>query len=274
MVIRSVVARTVLGLILASIAATAQTPVIFDNGIVNAASFEPKQAVAPGSLASIFGTGLATQQASAASIPVSTNLAGVSVTINGIGAPLSFVSSGLINFQVPYGVLPAGTNGSVNVVVSNSNGTSAPQPVVINQFGPGVFSVNGYALAVIITADPKDPRYGLLAAPAGTFPGLTTASAKAGDALIIYANGLGPVSPAGVTGDITPPGQFQQTTTNPTVLIGNVPAPLFGAGLAPQYVGVYQVNVQVPQVPAGKKVPLQIQMGGVTSSAAVTIGIQ
>jgi uncharacterized protein (TIGR03437 family) len=58
------------------------------------------------------------------------------------------------------------------------------------------------------------------------------------------------------------------------VLIGDVPAKVLFSGLAPQFVGVYQLNVVVPQVSAGSAVPLQIQMGGITSTNATTIAIQ
>src|SRR5258708_2670159 len=176
--------------VLASVSLNAQTPGINAGGIVNAASFTAGQAVAPGSLVAIFGTSLAKQQTLADSIPLATSLGGVSVTFNGIKAPLSFVNPGQINAQIPWEVLPAGTNGSVNVIVDNNGSTSPATPVTINQVGPGVFAASGHAIAVIAT-DPQDPRYGTLAAPAGSVPGLTTKSSKVGDGLILYSNGRG-----------------------------------------------------------------------------------
>jgi uncharacterized protein (TIGR03437 family) len=61
--------------------------------------------------------------------------------------------------------------------------------------------------------------------------------------------------------------------TLPTVLIGNVPAQVPFSGLTPQFPGVYQLNVAVPQVPAGNSVPLQIQMSGITSPANAVIAL-
>ena len=77
-------------------------------GIVNGASFVPGQAIAPGSLFSIFGTQLAAAPAGADTIPLSTSLSNVSVSFNGVPAPILFVSSGQINAQLPWNVLSSG----------------------------------------------------------------------------------------------------------------------------------------------------------------------
>src|ERR1700757_151694 len=90
-------------LILLAASAPAQT--IQTNGVVNAAGSGHNATVAPGSLISIFGSGLAGALSTANSIPISTKLGDVdSVTINGTAAPLVFVSDGQINAQVPWGV--------------------------------------------------------------------------------------------------------------------------------------------------------------------------
>jgi len=81
----------------------ASQSVIFSGGVVNAASFTPGAAVAPGGIAAAFGAGLAASAASANAVPLPTTLGGVSVTIGGVPAPLFFVAPGQINFQVPRG---------------------------------------------------------------------------------------------------------------------------------------------------------------------------
>jgi uncharacterized protein (TIGR03437 family) len=249
----------------------AQTPAVSSGGVVNAASFEAGKPVAPGALVAIFGTQLAPGLALADSVPLSTSLANVSVTFNGVAAPLDFVSTGQINAQIPYEVLPAGTSGTVNVVVTNNNVQSSPMPVVVNQVSPGVFSSNGHAIAIIAT-NPSDPRYGELAAPAGSIPGLTTAPARTNDVLIVYATGLGAVTPSVQSGHDSLD-QLRTTVLTPTPLIGSVPAQLFFSGLTPQYPGVYQLNIGVPQVTPGNAIPLQLQVSGVTSPATANIAI-
>src|ERR1019366_1602239 len=143
---------------------------------------------------------------------------------------------------------------------------SGAEPIAVNPVSPGVFAFNGLALAIIAT-DPTDPRYGSLAAPTGSIPGLTTFPARAKDALIVYANGLGPVDSPPQTGNNSAD-KLRRTTTDLTVLIGNLASQVIFSGLSPQYVGVYQVNVFVPQASAGNAVPLQMQLGGFTSAAS------
>jgi len=260
----------------------AQAPTVTPGGTVNAATNAASQPVSPGSLVSIYGSSFAAGLALASSVPLSTSISNTSVTINGIAMPLDYVSPVQINAQVPFGVLPAGVNGSVNVVVTNGNSTSAPQPVVINQTAPGVFGDANltpvYAIAYFGVA--TDPRFLQYAWPPNTIPNFTTSFAKAGDVLTILATGLGPVTP--VEADGTAPAydsnpQVHNTVATPTILLGNpptqVPAILLFSGLSPQFPGVDQVNIEIPPgAPTGNAVPLYIQIGGVTSPA-VFIGI-
>jgi uncharacterized protein (TIGR03437 family) len=249
----------------------AQTPTVNASGVVNAASFQAQTPVAAGSLVAIFGSQLAPGLALADTVPLSTSLSNVTVTFNGVAAPLDFVSTGQINAQIPYEVLPAGAGGTVNVQVNNNGALSPLQPVVINPVAPGVFAVNGHAIAIIAT-NPSDPRYGQLAAPAGSIPGLTTSPAHTNDILIVYATGLGAVTPPVQSGHDSLD-QLRNTVLTPTPLIGNVPAQLFFSGLTPQFPGVYQLNIGVPQVTPADAVPLQLQVNGIISPATANIAI-
>lgn len=255
---------------------TGQTPVISPNGIVNGASFAPGP-VAPGSIASIFGSNLAGSLAVASTIPLSVALAGVSVTINGEAAPLYFVSpdqpgqpgSAQINIQIPYDVLPQNaTSGSVNVIVNRTGaGVSQPESLQIQALAPGILSADGHAIA-INNAD------GTLAAPPGSIQGLTTHAATAGDVLIIYATGLGAVTPT-VANGANSADQLRRTVVTPTVMIGGIQAQVLFSGLTPQFTGVNQVNIVVPSgITPGSAVPLQIQEGSITTTSQVTIAIQ
>jgi len=260
------------------LAGLAQNPVITPGGTVNAASNAAGQPVAPGGLVAIYGNSFATAIALASSVQLSTSLGSTSVTINGMAAPLDFVAPGQINAQVPFNVLPAGVNGSVNVVVTTNGVPSPPDPVVINQASPGIFGVvepsGNYAIAYFGAT--TDPRFTSYAWPPNTVAGLTTFLAKPGDILTVYATGLGAVNPPEQTGsapayDSQP--QTKTTVATTTVFVGNVPATVLFSGLTPSFPGVYQVNIEVPQVPPGNAVPIQIQVGGVTSPANVNIGI-
>jgi len=156
-------------------------------------------------------------------------------------------------------------------VVTSQGVPSAPQPVVVNLFGPGVYTYNNHAIAINIT-DPTSQRYGAFAAPTGTVGTYPAFPAQVNDVLFVYAGGLGAVSAA------PPDGAAATTTvttnTTPTVLVNNVPAAVSFSGLAPVYPGVYQINLQVPQVASGNALPFQIQIGGITSTSAANIAVQ
>jgi len=99
-------------------------PVIAPGGIVNAASYVQGPIVA-GSLAAIFGTGLAASAGTSPGTPLPTTLNNVSVTMNGTAGPLLFVSPSQINAQVPWSL--AGTS-QIQVVVTNENGPARRSP--------------------------------------------------------------------------------------------------------------------------------------------------
>ncbi|HEV2688998.1 MAG TPA: hypothetical protein VGV35_10595 [Bryobacteraceae bacterium] len=255
--------------------AAAQAPSISDGGILNGAGFQKGQPITGGSLISIFGSRLASSVASASSIPLSTGLGGVTVTfVNGnttLNAPLLYVqpddpANGVIsqiNCQVPWNLVPNGGTANVSVTVTRNNVASAPAQVTVGPFSPGIFSSGGRAIAV--NAD------GTLAWPAGVIPGLNTHGAKPGDALIVYATGLGGVDSPIADGAASL--DKLRNTQPPIVGIGGAQATVLFSGLAPQFVGVNQLNILVPNVPPNDNTPLQILIGGITTPTNTTISV-
>ena len=261
--------QLVFGILASICSAVAQIPSVTDGGIVNGATFAGGVPVAPGSIVSIFGDNLAGALAQADSVPLSTSLSNVSVTFNGIAAPLYFVAPGQINAQVPWNALPAGADSRmVDVIVTRNGNTSIARQVQVGSYSPAVFTFppgGGYAIA--INAD------GSLAAPSGAIPGITTHAAKAGDALVILGTGLGPVDSPVVSG-ANSLDKLRNTMVKPTVLIGGQPATVQFSGLSPQFPGVNQLNIVVPNVAAGSSIPLQFDMGGGNrTSAQVVIAV-
>jgi uncharacterized protein (TIGR03437 family) len=183
-------------------------------------------------------------------------------------APLVFVAGTQVNAQIPWNLVPGGATANVSVTV-NLNGTvSAPSQFTVGPFSPGIFTAGPPAFRAI--AQNVD---GTLAQPVGSIPGLTTHPVKVGEALIIYSTGLGQVDNPPSDGGIPPAGTLVNTLTKPTVLVGGVSAQVLFSGLQPQFVGVNQVNIVIPNVPPGDAVPLQFQMGGITSPDTVTIAV-
>lgn len=219
-----------------------------------------------GSLVAIFGSELASTIAQADSIPLSTAIANVSVSINNIAAPLQFVSPTQINAQMPWNALPAGaTAGTANVVVTRNGVASAAKPFPIGPFSPGIYALNNKAIAI-------NPD-GTLAQPDGALPGFQSRPAKPGDFMIILGSGLGAVD-ATLADGANSRDKTRSVTTPPVVLVNGMSAQLLFAGLSPDFVGVYQVNAFVPEAAgSGDALPLQLSVGGVTSPDSVTMAI-
>ena len=207
---------------------------------------------------SIFGSNLASSLSQADSIPLSTSLGGVGVTINSTPAPLLFVSGGQINAQLPWN---AGS-GTASVVVTRDGAASTPVNFPVGALNPGIFTLSGDGTGQAIAYGNSD---GAFAAPAGSVPPPYTAHpAKIGDptSLVILATGMGTVDPQVNTGDIPPSGTLSRTVIVPTVLVGGVAAQVVFSGLAPGFVGVNQINIVIAAgTPVGDAVPVQIRDG-------------
>jgi uncharacterized protein (TIGR03437 family) len=222
--------------------------------------------IAPGSLISIFGTNLASGLSVASSATLSTALGDVdSVTINGMPAPLQFVAGGQINAQAPWELNP----GQATVVVTRAGAASAPVAAIVGMYSPALYGFDVGAQAIAINLD------GTFTAPPGLIPGAASHPAIAGDTLVFYASGLGPVDQSPPPDGAPSSDVIRRTSAMLTVMMGGVPATVNFAGLSPQFSGVYQVNVVVPSgVSPGSAVPVQLQIGGVTSADTLTIALQ
>jgi uncharacterized protein (TIGR03437 family) len=203
------------------------TPAFAAGGVVNSASF--RAPVAPGGFATIFGASLAggaVAAASSANFPVT--LGGVQVTVNGIPAPLSYVSDSQINFVVPGNISP----GTAQLQVSSPLGASEAISVAVVAAAPGVFF---------------DPLSGEGAVQIANTGRLTSQQpARAGDFLAIYGTGFGPAPAAAVT-------------------VGGVAAEVSYAG--PTVIpGLQQVNARVPAEVGGGVRQLQLTVNGVQAN--------
>ncbi len=234
------------------------TSSIAAGGIVNAATY--KAPVAPGSIASAFGTLQLGFAYGATSVPLSTDLSGLSLSFGGTAAPMLFVSPNQANFQVPW-ELAGQSTATVTTSLIGENGSS--QSVAVATYAPGIFTADSSGTG-------QGEIYSLSYALANS-----SAPASAGDFVIIYCTGLGPVTNQPATGAPGPSGPLASTTVATSVTIGGVPVTnVQFAGLAPGYVGLYQVNAQVPAgVPTGSAVPVIVTVNGAASNT-VTMAIQ
>ncbi len=232
------------------------------NGVVSGASFLAG-ALAPGEIVSIFGTNLGPAAGVIGQfVPgtgrLTTSLGGVSVMFNGSRAPLFFVSSGQINAQVPFEM--AGQS-SANVVVTYEAAASAPVSVRIGAAQPAIFVRPGTSQGIIQHVD-------------GSLNGAGNAVAR-GQAVVVYATGQGTVNPALATGAPAAASPLSGATQPVQAFVGGKQALVLFGGMTPQFVGLLQVNLVVPNdAPAGPNVPITINVGGVDSQPNVTMAVR
>ncbi|HWC96827.1 MAG TPA: S8 family serine peptidase [Candidatus Sulfopaludibacter sp.] len=226
-------------------------PAITNNGVVDAATGKVGQGLAPGSYISIFGNSLADSTAvySTPYLPVSLAFTSISFDGGGLSLPgrIHFVSPGQVNVQIPWEFQG---QTSVQMTVWSNYLPSAVYTVPLAAYSPGFFANSGNAAVV-------DFNSGSV---------VTAASpAKRGDTIELYVNGLGQVSNTPASGDPASTTVLSQVPQNPTVTLGGVNCPVSFAGLAPGYIGLYQVNAQIPaNAPTGNQ-QLVITIGGVAS---------
>lgn len=234
-------------ILLVQLTPTAPKPQISAGGVVLHAS--TSNTVSPGSLVDIYGTNLATSSGTAASGILPVLLGTTQVRINGIPAPLLYVSPTQIVAQVPGSVIV----GPASVVVLNGGTASASAGINVQPATPFILSY-GTNHAIVQNQD-----YSLNAA---------TNPAAAGSAAVAYLVGSGPVVPAvddGVGASASP---LSWESLPTTVTVGGNSAQVFYAGLAPGFVGLVQVNFYVPSLPPGDY-PVQITIGNARSNAPV-----
>jgi uncharacterized protein (TIGR03437 family) len=241
-------------------------------GVVSASQYGAFPTFGPGSWIEIYGSNLGVGPQTWASSDFSglnapTKLAGTTVTIAGQSAFVEYVSVGQLDVQVPAGV----GSGQQNLVVTTASGSSSPFPVNITTTEPGLlappsFNIGGTQYAVALFSD--GVTYVL---PAGAIPGIASRPAKPGDTITLYGVGFGPVD------SFIPPGQIAQgqSTLAETfsLSIGGTQAAAGYDGFAPNYVGLYQFNVTVPNISASDSAPLTFSLGGTSGSQKLAIAV-
>jgi len=247
----------------------AAPPVI--TGAISAGAYGAFPTYGPGSWVEIYGNNFAVgnQDWTAGDFvgtSAPTKLGGVTVTMGGRAAFVSYVSPGQVNVQAPSGL---GT-GPQPIVLTTPTGTSAPFMVTVEAGRPGLlapssFVIGGSQHAVALFAD----RAYVL--PPGAIAGVNSRRARPGDTIILFGIGFGSVTPNVSPGQMA---QLQNALTSPvTVSFGGVAATVEYQGLGPGFVGLYQFNVVVPNVAANDAVPLTFRQGGLNIPQNLVIAV-
>jgi uncharacterized protein (TIGR03437 family) len=248
-------------------------PVAYYQGVLDNATFAVGATLAPGGIVALFGEQLSNgPPVQASALPLTTSLGGASVTVNGQPAPVYYVSANQIDFLIPL----EAASGSATVSVSTSAGQGNSVSVNLAPVAPTLLSLGIGAYGNIVLAD-------LVTRPIPTTPGIASRPAVPGvDTIVIYALGMGQTTPPVADGVAAPSTSPLASVPNVKVVFGYAGLveggtasvkPAF-AGLAPGFVGLYQINVAVPSnSPVGNTVPLSVNVNGVVSNY-VDIAVQ
>jgi uncharacterized protein (TIGR03437 family) len=235
-------------------------PVVAAGGVVSAVSFAggPES---PGSYLAIFGQKLSEGPGVATSLPLQNRMSGTEVFMSGRTIPLLFTSDGQVNAIIPFDLK---INARHQLIVRRGHCMSVPEPLELMQARPAVFSVDGSG---------KGQGHIYKATAAGALvlarPGQ---AAAAGDAIVLYASGLGQVDADVDAGAAAPGNALAKAAVGLT--IGGRDAVVLFAGLAPGFAGLYQVNTVVPGgVTPGDAVPLVLTAAG-QASPPVTMALK
>jgi len=231
-------------------------PGISSRSIVNAASWLP--AIAPGSLISIWGTGLSTGRAAPSSASAPANLTGTSVSIDGRPGPLLKVTPYQIVAQVPFessvGRQPA--IGTRALAVQVNGAASAQATFEVIPVGPGVMTM------------PLDLRHAL----AQNYPDGSLNSPEnpvdTGGIVTIYLTGQGLLDNALPNGVVTPATPISRPLAQVEAQVGGKRSDVLFAGMTPELVGVMQVSLVIPEVAAGEQ-PLEVRIGDTPANTTV-----
>jgi uncharacterized protein (TIGR03437 family) len=244
------------------VALNPKVPIVATGGVVSSGDYTSSPAL--GLLASIFGTALADGNLGNSSLPLPQQLGSTSVAVSRIQLPLLYVSDSQVNVFIPYELA---VNAPHQLIVQRGNAISVPVPISIFSAQPAILATagNGLGQGHVYKIDAQGNQ--ILAD--------ANAPAKAGDVLVIYTVGLGPVTPAVKSGDPASFSVLSRANATVGVTIGGQPALVQFAGLTPGFSGLYQVNTVVPDgVTAGIQVPVLVSVAGSASSTAIYMAIQ
>lgn len=207
-------------------------------GVVNGASFLP--GIASGSWATVLGTNLASSTALAGKSDfngdsLGTLLQNTSVTVDGLPAFIYYISPTQLNIIVP----DDATTGDVNVQVSTATGVSNTFTVSKSALAPALFLFTAVYPAAV-------HANGTYLGPPSLFPNAKTEPAKPNETILLFGTGFGPTNPPVPAGNLTPNDAPLQLAVTATV--GGLPAQVEGWLNA---VGLYQLNLRVPNLPGG-----------------------
>ena len=225
--------------------AAEEQPLTTVRSAVNAVSLQSAPTVvAQGGILAVFGEQLAAAHTKpeAAPLPLALEDPAVEVLINGVAAPIFFVSPTQVNVLVPWEIEP----GWADVVVRRGGLDSAPMPVLISEANPNLFTYEGSSALITQTGgdNPDAPPLGVDGpAPAGSIA--PASSEEQGQTVAVFAAGLGQTDPPVASGAL---GAGATPVAEQRAYLGGLPVTVTSAALSADMVGVYKLEFEAPEL--------------------------
>jgi uncharacterized protein (TIGR03437 family) len=215
-------------------------------------------ALSPGVIAEVFGANLAASSSATGKLPLPTDFNNTFAQIGPFRAPLYFLSSGQLDVQLPSEI---NSNQQLPVVLSVNNALTLPVTLNIVPNTPGVLSdfkgptppyvQNGaHIIAQHLDGSTVDSKK----------PG------KAGEFLVMYLVGLGETDNPVPSGHPAPSSPLSNVKNQPTVTVDSLPSKTVFAGLTPGFVGLYQIDFQVPTGVHTGEVVVTVTQNGIAAN--------
>ncbi|MCW5978004.1 MAG: hypothetical protein KIT09_07990 [Bryobacteraceae bacterium] len=224
-----------------------EVPYIPPAGVRNAAGLTPNEEVAPGSIISIYGGGLAPYLAGGGQNPLPQTIAGVTVEVASRLLALLFVSPAQINAVLPYD-LPEGTH---RLTVHRDSLADVTGEFKVLRNSPGLFT-RLFDERLFVMASHEDGSAVTLESPAAR-----------GETIRIYGTGFGPYDRAAPYG-FNLPGSPRFTLADPLELfVAGRPVKHEWAGGAAGYAGADVLHLRITdELPAAATVDLKVRING------------
>ncbi len=236
-----------------------QAPVLAPSGILNNSNPLVGAALAPGTVAAAYGTGLTTSMTGVSpnTAPLLTEFQNTQLIIGGRVAPLYYLSNTQLDIQIPAELATLQQYPAVGVV---NGALTLPVSITVVPVSPGVAAnLDGSAIA-------QHSDYSLIDASSPAHPG---------ESIVIYVVGMGATSPAVASGAVAPglnPGDLlAYATVQPVVMVSNQTAHIQFAGLTPGGIGLYQINFVVPPNVTAGSLSLTVSQGAANANATTLL---
>src|ERR1019366_7454201 len=242
--------------------------------VVNAATYQASVPVAQGSLATLFGGGLTADTVTVSSTTWPRTAANRQLVVNDdLQSPIYYIGPTQVNFQVPSNA-PLGAS-RIAVRTADTGELVAGGSLLVSAAAPGIFTANqaGTGQAAVVNQD--------FTINSSSNP------APVGSTISIYGTGQGQVSPSVIDGAAAPSSPLSSTVAVPTssgttcsnsqpsmgVAIGSSFGDVKYSGLAPGFIGLWQINVLIPQGLTAGNVGVRVVING-TPSNTVTVAVR